>query len=185
MNGGLIVMGIVRGLHDVSSAVWAGGLLTMALAVIPTMRSLRPRRPKQKVGTGDDSGGSVETSETERSGRTPLPAQARFMVLLQQRLRKIVTVAIVSVFATGLLLLRLSLRSTGGLDPRSPYGAILIAKIVLSVVMVVLAIIRSAKLRALGDRPAEPEASGISLLLANAALAVVVLLLSGFAGAIG
>jgi len=169
MNGGLALDAITRGLHDVFAAVWAGGLLIMALVVIPTMKSMRTEMPQRAAD----------------AGRGAAPGPARFMVLVQKRLRVVVTVAIVGVFATGLLMLRLSLLSTGGLDPRSLYGAILIAKVALSVVMVVIAIIRAGKLRRLADAPGDPRASGIPLLFANASLALVVLLLSGVAGAIG
>ena len=169
MNGGLAMEAITRGLHDVFAAIWAGGLLIMALVVIPTMRSVRVELP-QRVAD---------------AGRGAAPGPSRFMVLVQKRLRVVVTVAIVGVFVTGVLMLRLSLLSSGGLNPRSLYGATLIAKVALSVVMVVIAIIRAGKLRRLGDAPGDPKASGIPLLFANASLALVVLLLSGVAGAIG
>ena len=175
MNGGLAIQAITRGLHDVFAAVWAGGLLIMALVVMPTMKSMRTGSPQ----------GTAETGGAAAVGRDAAPRPARFMVLAQKRLRVVVTVAIVGVFVTGVLMLRLSLLPSGGLDPRSLYGATLIAKVALSVVMVVIAIIRAGKLRRLGDAPADPKASGIPLLFANAALAVVVLLLSGVAGAIG
>jgi putative copper export protein len=175
MNGGLALEAITRGLHDVFAAVWAGGLLIMALVVMPTMKSMRAGTPQ----------GPAEAGRAADAKHGTAPGPARFMVLVQKRLRVVVTVAIVGVFATGLLMLRLSLLSSGGLDPRSLYGAILIAKVALSVVMVVIAIIRTGKLRRLGDAPGDPKASGIPLLFANASLALVVLLLSGVAGAIG
>lgn len=175
MNGALAVEAITRGLHDVFAAVWAGGLLIMALVVMPTMKSMRAELPSRAADAGRGA--------ARRPARAPGPA--RFMVLVQKRLRVVVTVAIVGVFVTGVLMLRLSLLSTGGLDPRSLYGATLIAKVALSVVMVVIAIIRAGKLRRLGDAPGDPKASGIPLLFANAALALVVLLLSGVTGAIG
>ena len=169
MNGGLAIEAITRGLHDVFAAVWAGGLLIMALVVVPTMRSMRDELPQRAAD----------------AGRGAAPGPARFMVLVQKRLRVVVTVAIVGVFVTGVLMLRLSFASSGGLDPRSLYGMTLIAKVALSVVMVVIGIIRAGKLRRLGDAPGDPKASGIPLLFANASLALVVLLLSGVAGAIG
>lgn len=169
MNGGLAIEVITRGLHDVFAAIWAGGLLIMALVVIPAMKSMRTELPQ---GAAD-------------AGRGAAPGLARFMVLLQKRLRMVVTVAIVGVFVTGVLMLRLSLLSSGGLDPRSLYGATLIAKVALSVVMVVIAIVRAGKLRRLGEAPGDPKASGIPLLFANASLSLVVLILSGVAGAIG
>lgn len=169
MNGVLVIEALTRGLHDVFAAVWAGGLLIMAFVIMPTMKSMRVELPPRAAD----------------AGRGAASGPARFMVLVQKRLRVVVTVAIAGVFATGILMLRLSLLSSGGLDPRSLYGALLIAKVVLSVVMGVIAIIRAGKLRRLGDARGDPKASRIPLLFANASLALVVLLLSGIAGAIG
>jgi putative copper export protein len=169
MNGLLLIESITRGLHDVFAAVWAGGLLIMALVVMPAMKSMRAGL-LQRAADGE---------------RAAAPGPERFMVLVQKRLRSVVSVAIIGVFVTGVLMLRLALRSSGGLDPRSPYGMTLIAKVALSVVMAVIAIVRAGRLRRLGDAPGDPNASGIPLLFANTALALAVLLLSGAAGAIG
>jgi putative copper export protein len=169
MNGVLAIQMLTRGLHDVFAAVWAGGLLIMALVVMPTMQSMRAELPPR----------------SSAAGRGAAPGPARFMVRMQKRLRVVVTVAIIGIFATGILMLRQSMLSSGRLDPRSIYGASLIAKVALSVVMVVIALIRAGKLRALGDTPGDPKASGVALLYTNAALALVVLLLSGVAGAVG
>lgn len=160
---------VVRGFHDVFAAIWAGGLLVMALAVIPTSKSIRR----------SNSGGDPQNGSGQISGLL------LFMARLQGRLRKVVFISIVGVFVTGVLLLRLSLFSSGGLNPRSLYGALLIAKIVLSLVMVAIAAVRAGKLRRLGDSLGDARDSGIPLLFANASLAVVVLLLSGAVGAIG
>ena len=46
MNGALAIEAITRGLHDVFAAIWAGGLLIMALVVMPTMKSMRAELPK-------------------------------------------------------------------------------------------------------------------------------------------
>ena len=118
-----------------------------------------------------------------KSIRTAGPA--RFMIVLQKRLRAVVTVAIIGVFATGFLLLRLTVLPSGGLDPGSVYGRLLIVKIAISVVMLGIAIVRAGMLRKLGDDPGDSSKAGIPLLFSNAALAVVVLILSGVAGALG
>lgn len=167
-----MIQGIVRGLHDVFAALWAGGLLTMALVVMPTVKSMQ-------VSAARGPAGGQAGGEPGASGNAGGPG--RFMVLMQKRLRVVMTVAIIGVFATGLVLLRLTLAPSGGLDPRSLHGALLIAKIALSVVMLVLAIVRGAKLRKLGDALGDPRASGTPLLFANAVLGLVVLLLSGVA----
>lgn len=72
-----------------------------------------------------------------------------------------------------------------GAAPGPARFMVLVQKRLRVVVMVVIAIIRAGKLRRLGDAPGDPKASGIPLLFANASLALVVLLLSGVAGAIG
>lgn len=160
-----IVQSIVRGLHDLFAAMWAGGLLVMALVVFPSLRSMR-------------AGAKAPT--TEGAGAAPV---ARFMVVMQRRLRRIVSIAIAGVFLTGILLLVFSIRTSGGFDVTSAYGASLVAKIVLSVAMLVIAVVRSAKLRRLGDEPGDPRRSGVPLVFANAVLAAVVLILSGVGGA--
>lgn len=164
----LVVQSIVRGSHDLFAAIWAGGLLVMALVVFPTIRSLQGGPPKDATRVGVSAG----------------PA-AVFMTALQRRLRAIVSIAIGGVFLTGVLLLVFSVRTGGRLDPGSAYGASLIAKIVLSVVMLAIAVVRSAKLRRLGDEPGDFKRSGVPLVFVNAICAAVVLILSGVAGALG
>jgi uncharacterized membrane protein len=167
MNGGVVMHAIVQGLHDVFAAMWAGGLLTMAVVVVQSMKAAR---------------GLQERTKSE--GHTGVAGPERFMVLLQKRLRKVVTVAIVGVFVTGILLLRLSLQSSGGVFESSLYSTLIIVKVVLSVIMVLVAIMRSAKLRRFNEGSSDPRESGLPLLFTNAAIAVVVLMLSGVASVV-
>ena len=144
------VQSIVRGLHDLFAATWAGGLLVMALVVFPTLRSMR-------AGAKDPSAGPTGVPPADPSstaGGAGAAPVARFMVAMQRRLRRAVSVAIVGVFLTGILLLVFSIRTGGGFEITSVYGASMVAKIVLSVAMLVIAAVRSAKLRRRGVRVA-------------------------------
>lgn len=53
------VNAIVRGLHDLFAATWAGGLLVMALVVFPTLRSMRAgaRAPSAGPATSPETPG--------------------------------------------------------------------------------------------------------------------------------
>ena len=174
-----VVQSLVRGLHDLFAATWAGGLLVMALVVFPTLRSMRAGTKAPSAGPATEPSSAAGSAGPAVAGGSPV---ARFMVAMQRRLRRVVSVAIVGVFLTGVLLLVFSIRTGSGFDVTSVYGALMVAKIVLSVAMLVIAVVRSAKLRRLGDEPGGPRRSGVPLVLANAVIAAVVLILSGVAG---
>ncbi len=63
MNGIIAVQGMIRGLHDVFAAVWAGGLLVMVLVIMPTMRIVMRTARSQTAGvTGQSDPGNPRTS---------------------------------------------------------------------------------------------------------------------------
>ena len=192
---GQVAYAIARGLHDVFAAVWVGGLVTMSLVVLPAMRSLQ--QPAPAGGSGGEARSGINGGGTGVGGRP-----VAILGALQRRLRAVASVAILGVVLTGIVLVRSVIGPAGGIDPGTTYGALFVVKLMLVAAMIALAVARSAVQRgieraAAGERgtTGAPEAGAAApggrvrlsavLLLANTALGVAVLILSGVGSAIG
>jgi putative copper export protein len=151
-----IVFAMVTFLHDLFTAVWIGGLITLGLTVFPAAREALGKGPQMK----------------------------RLMDTIQKRLSVLVYVSIVGLVLTGVLLSNRAPAFDGLFRFGNPYSTILTIKHLLVVAMIGIALYRSLVLG--GRRgPTTPfqEKLSAGLLFANVALGVVVLLLSGFAAA--
>jgi uncharacterized membrane protein len=151
-----IVFAIVTFLHDLFTAVWIGGMISLALAVLPSARKV--------LGMG--------------------PETKKMMDAIQKRLSTLVYVSIVGLLMTGLLLSRRSPAFQGLFYFGNRYSVVLAVKHVLTLVMIGIALYRSLVIGR-GGAPAKPrrEKLKVALLLLNVVLGVVVLLLSGFIAA--
>jgi putative copper export protein len=152
------VFALVTFLHDLFTAVWIGGLITLGITVLPAA--------KQVLGMG--------------------PQTKKLMDTIQKRLSVLVYVSIVGLVLTGMLQARRSPAFQGLFSFGNTYSTVLTLKHILVVVMVGVALYRSLVLgRQSGpSTPSQEKLSGVLLYL-NILLGIAVLLLSGFSAAFG
>jgi putative copper export protein len=151
-----VVFAIVTFLHDLFTAVWIGGLITLGLTVFPAARGALGKGPQMK----------------------------RLMDTIQKRLSVLVYVSIVGLVLTGVLLSNQAPAFSGLFRFGNAYSTILTLKHLLVVAMIGVALYRSLVLgRQRGPTTPSQEKLSAGLLFVNVALGVVVLLLSGFAAA--
>jgi len=151
------VFAIVTFLHDLFTAVWIGGLITLGVTVLPSA--------KKVLGMG--------------------PQTKKLMDAIQKRLSVLVYVSIVGLVATGLLLSNRSPAFQGLFSLGSTYSTVLTIKHLLVLAMIAVALVRNLVLgrRSAPPTPAQ-EKIKVGLLFLNIALGIGVLLLSGFSAAL-
>lgn len=153
-----IIFGIIRSLHELFTAMWIGGILTMAVSFMPIFK-----KSKSKVK------GLVE-----------------FLEPFQKRLGSVALISILGLWITGILLGRQSQAYSGFMSFATTYDVLLSIKHLLIFVMVLVAIYRryvlGRKLRDFDSR--EQRLYGI-LLMVNAFFGISVVILSGISAAIG
>ena len=152
-----IVFAIVVFLHDLFTAVWIGGLITLGVTVLPSV--------KKVLGMG--------------------PQTKQLMDTIQKRLSVLVYVSIVGLVLTGLLQANRSPAFQGLFSFGSTYSTVLSLKHILVLAMIAVALIRSLVLgRRSGPSTPAQEKLKVGLLFLNIALGIGVLLLSGFASSL-
>ena len=152
------VFAMVKFFHDLFTAVWIGGLVTLSITVLPAV--------KQVLGTGPQTKKLVDT--------------------IQKRLSVLVYVSIGGLVLTGMLQARRSPAFMGLFSFGNAYSIILALKHILVVVMVGVALYRSLVLgRQGGPSTATQEKLSAGLLFLNVLLGIAVLLLSGFSASFG
>ncbi len=146
----MFVMSGVRFLHNLFTALWIGGMLTMAIAVLPGVRK------NPKVG---EPWAVIEG--------------------IQSRINPVAWVSMVGLVLTGLLLGRASKNFTGLFSFGTVYMTALSIKHILIALMLVLAVVRlfiNKRVRA--EKKPELQKASFAVLAVNAGLGVVVLFLS-------
>ena len=151
-----VVFALITFLHDLFTAVWIGGLLTLTLSVLPSARSV--------LGTG--------------------PQTKALMGAVQQRLSRLVYTSIIGLVVTGMLLARQNDDFNGLFSVANDYALALTFKHVLVLIMVAITLIRSLGLKRWNLAAPAKERLSVRLLVANVALGIGVLLLSGFTAAL-
>lgn len=147
-----IRFGLIKFLHDLFTAVWIGGLIALALAVLPAARG--------SLGPG--------------------PQTKKLMAAIQRRQSTLAYISIAGLLLTGLLMSRRNPAFLGLLATGNPYSTLLAVKHVLVLVMIGITLYRSLVLgRKTGPAAPAQEKLSAGLLIANAALGVIVLLTSG------
>jgi len=149
---------IVTFLHDLFTAVWIGGLITLGLTVLPSA--------KKVLGMG--------------------PQTKKLMDAIQKRLSVLVYVSIAGLLLTGLLLSNRNPAFQGLFSFGNPYSTVLALKHVLVLAMIAVSLYRSLILgRRSGPSTPSQEKLSAGLLFFNIILGVAILLLSGFSVALG
>ena len=153
-----IVFALVVFMHDLFTAVWIGGLITLGLTVLPASRKV--------LGMGRET--------------------RKLMDAIQKRLRVLVYISIVVLAITGALQANRNPAFGGLFSFSNPYSAILSVKHVLVLGMIAVALVRNLVLGRRGGRPVTPSEEKVKagLLVANIVLGISVLLLTGFAAAL-
>ena len=150
MPNQLLLMNVIRFLHNLFTALWIGGMLLMAVVILPGIR----KNPKISEPLMVING-------------------------IQDRIRPFALVSMAGLALTGLLLGKSSKSFTGLMDFSTPYMTSLSIKHILLVVMVVLALVRlSINKRVKVEKKPELQKTSAAILALNALLSVVVLFLS-------
>jgi copper resistance protein D len=153
-----IVFALVIFLHDLFTAVWIGGLITLAITVLPSARQVLGKGPQMK----------------------------KLMDAIQRRLSVLIYVSIVGLIVTGMLQANRNPAFEGLFHLGSAYSTALSLKHIAVVLMIGVALFRSLVLGRRRE-PLTPsqEKLNMGLLLLNVALGIVVLLLTGLSVAYG
>jgi len=153
-----IVFALVTFLHDLFTAVWIGGLITLGISVLPAARKVLGKGPQMK----------------------------QLIDAIQKRLSVLVYVSIVGLVITGLLQANRNPAFEGLFHFGNAYSTALSLKHVVVVAMVGIALFRSLVLgRRRGPSTPSQEKLSVGLLVLNIVLGVVVLLLTGLSVALG
>ncbi|MBN2556770.1 MAG: CopD family protein [Anaerolineales bacterium] len=148
-----IVFALVTFLHDLFTAVWIGGLITLGITVLPSARKVLGASPQTK----------------------------QLMAVIQKRLSALVYVSIVVLVVTGVLQANRNPAFLGLFSFGNLYSTVLTLKHILVLAMTAVALIRSLALgRQNGPSTPAREKQSAGLLFINIALGILVLLLSGF-----
>ena len=151
-----IVFALVTFLHDLFTAIWIGGLITLGLTVLPTV--------KKELGKG--------------------PQTKKLMNAIQKRQGAFIYVSMVGLVLTGLLQANRSPEFQGLFSFGNAYSTILTIKHILVVAMIAIALYRSLVLgRKSGASTPNQEKLKAGLLMVNIVLGIAILLLSGFSAA--
>ncbi len=157
MDPKLIVFAIITFLHDLFTAVWIGGLITLGLTVLPSAKKVLGKGPEMK----------------------------KLMDAIQKRLSVLVYVSIVGLLLTGLLQANRAADFQGLFSFANTYSIFLSLKHVLVLAMIAITLYRSLVLgRRTGPSTPAQEKLSVKLLLLNMILGVAVLLHSGFGAAL-
>lgn len=150
MPNQLLLMNVMRFLHNLFTALWIGGMLLMAVVILPGIR----KNPKISEPLMVING-------------------------IQDRIKPFALVSMVGLALTGLFLGKSSKSFTSLMDFGTPYMTAVSVKHILIVVMVILAFVRlSINRRVKVEKKMELQKLSAGILALNALLGVVVLFLS-------
>ena len=154
MSAQTIVFALVTFLHDLFTAVWIGGLITLGLTVMPSVKKVLGKGPQTK----------------------------KLMDAVQKRHSVWVYVSLVGLVLTGLLQANRSPVFLGLFSFGNAYSAILTIKHILVIAMIAIALYRSLALGG-ASTPSQEKLKAILMML-NIIFGVSILLLSGFTAAL-
>jgi len=153
----IFVFGLVKGLHDLATAIWIGGLIQMSFVVLPTFRS------RLKDGK-----------------------ELRLLLMdIQKRLSLLVSISIPILIITGILESWHSPAFQGFFSFSNTYSTLLSIKHILVILMVCLAIARRMLMTKNVEKMKSKEKVSAMMVFANALIGITVIILSGFCAAVG
>lgn len=148
---------LVKFLHDLFTAIWIGGLITLGITILPAIKKQKLQGLQNKL----------------------------LLDSIQKRLNILVFASIVGLWLTGMLLANRSTSFQSFLNTSNTYSAALAAKHILVIIMTALAVFRSltiVRFKKLEGKNAEKV--GTVIILCNIMLGIAVLLLSGYTAAL-
>ena len=149
----IIVPILITTLHNIFTALWIGGMLTLAFAVFPSIKKV--------------FGKSKEMKQT--------------IAAIKKRMSIFVYISMVGLIITGLFMARQSGQSTGFLSFGNTYSSILSTKHILYILMIILSIFRSLIIDKLENlTPPAKEKLNMIILITNMLVGVVILALSAW-----
>jgi len=149
----IIVPILITTLHNIFTALWIGGMLTLAFAVFPSIKKV--------------FGKSKEMKQT--------------IAAIKKRMSIFVYISMVGLIITGLFMARQSGQSTGFLSFGNTYSSILSTKHILYILMIILSIFRSLIIDKLENlTPPAKEKLNMIILITNMLVGVIVLALSAW-----
>ena len=149
-----IVFALVTFLHDLFTAVWIGGLITLGLTVMPSAKKVLGKGPETK----------------------------KLMDAIQKRHSVFIYVSLIGLVLTGLLQANRTSEFLGLLSFGNAYTAVLAVKHILVLAMIAIALYRSLALGQ-ASTPSQEKLKA-ALLILNIIFGVGILLLSGFTAAL-
>ena len=145
-----IVLALVTFLHDLLTVVWIGGLITLGLTVMPSVKKILGKGPETK----------------------------KLMDAIQKRHSVLIYISIIGLVLTGLLQANRTSAFLGLFSFGNTYSVILAAKHILVLAMIAIALYRSLALGKTST-PTQEKLKA-TLLILNIIFGVGILLLSGF-----
>lgn len=154
----LIVLGLIKFLHDLFTATWIGGLFTLAIVVLPSIKKTMGMNPESK----------------------------NLIMTIRKRLNGIVWISIIGLLITGILLSNSSPLFGGLFTVADEYNFLLTIKHIVIALMVIIVTVRGHVLSRMTNTPPQKiEKISKVLMMLNLVFGIVVLLLSGFTAAVG
>ena len=151
----VLILGFIKFLHDLFTAMWIGGLIVMAAVIMPGV--------KKTLGQG--------------------PETKKVMTTIKKKMNNLVWLSIIGLLITGILLSNSSPLFEGVFSIANEYSMWLTLKHVVIAVMVINVILRGHVLTRMNLPPPREENFSKLLMVINLILGIVVLLLSGFLSA--
>jgi putative copper export protein len=157
LDSQIIVLTLVTFLHDLFTAIWIGGLITIGITTLPSARQILGKSPQTK----------------------------QLMEAVQKRHSPLVYISIVGLAVTDMLLSRRAPEFGGLLSFANAYSSWLSVKHILVAIMVAVALLRSLGVGRKGAAlsPVEEKKSAL-LLFVNVFLGIAVLLVSALLAAL-
>ena len=149
-----IVFGLVTFLHDLFTAAWIGGLITLGLSVMPAIRKILGKGPETK----------------------------KLMDAIQKRNSVLVYASMIGLVLTGLLQANRTPVFLGLFSLGNTYSVVLAVKHILVIAMIAIALYRSLALTKT-TTPKQERLKKV-LMMSNIVFGIFILLLSGFATAL-
>ena len=149
-----IVFALVTFAHDLLTAVWIGGLITLGLTVMPSVKKVLGKGPETK----------------------------KLMDTIQKRNSVLIYVSMIGLVLTGLLQANRTSAFLGLFSLGNTYSAVLAVKHILVLAMIAIALYRSLALSK-ASTPAQEKLKA-TLLMLNIIFGIGILLLSGFTAAL-
>lgn len=150
------IYAVVTFLHDLFTAVWIGGLITLIGVTLPAARSVLGKGPELK----------------------------KLLNAVQTRLSGFVYISMAGLALTGMLLARRNPEFEGLLSTTNAFSAVLALKHVLVLLMIAVGLYRSLALVRKQTLTPPQEKLSMVLLLVNLAAGILVLLVTGFSVAV-